>query len=109
MGIALRHIHISAISKRTYQSGSALEQFTDRSSSSPYVFVGGVQGTAVKAVAIAEKKFALESFTSKLWRPPCSNSAELLTRGGTRLMTTIQTNKDLISKWLWFFWAASAL
>ena len=40
----------------------ALEWFTDGSSSSPYVFVGEVQGIAVKVeLAAAKTKFALSS------------------------------------------------
>jgi hypothetical protein len=60
----------------------ALEWFTDESSSSPYVFVGQVQGIAVQVERVAAKtKFAPSFFDDNLWKPPCANCVELVTLG----------------------------
>ena len=59
-----------------------LEWFTDGSSSSPYIFVGEVQGISIDVTdAAAQTKFALSSFNDKLWVPPCANCMNLLTLG----------------------------
>jgi hypothetical protein len=60
----------------------ALEWFADGIRSSPYGFVGPVQGIAVIVkLTAALTKIALSSFSDELWMPPCHNCMELLTLG----------------------------